>query len=261
MEFERIADKKRLEFIVASIGNNVPAGGEILDVGCGNGIVTRALGAKGFNVLGIDVSSKTINAATAINTLPNVRFEVIGAGELKPDPLKYHAIVCSEVLEHLHHPEHLLHLLHQSLKNEGVLIVTVPNGLGPRELFVTRPIQRLQHRNGISWKMMNGLKRLLGYTGATVQSGADDLSHIQFFTLRNLRRLAKSSGFRVDIIRPSNFIEQVFPLSLVARRSLTLQTLDWRLARMLPLVCTSGFMSIWKKDLEIDHSASNPAHE
>ena len=75
MEFERIADKKRLDFIVASLRNNVPGGGEILDVGCGNGIITRGIGAAGFNVLGIDVSEKTISRAIAGNTLPNVSFK------------------------------------------------------------------------------------------------------------------------------------------------------------------------------------------
>ncbi len=248
MEFERIADKKRLDFIVASIRNNVPAGGEILDIGCGNGIITRGVGILGYQVLGIDVSEKTIDKAIAENNLPNVYFKSVGAGELQPEPLKYDAVICSEVLEHLHHPEMLLQVIHQSLKEQGILIVTVPNGIGPRELFVTRPVQRLQRSNGWLWRLISRIKSSMGYTGVTVQSSADDLSHIQCFTQKSLARLAAASGFEIEMIKPSNFIEQVFPFSLLTRRSPILQKFDSRTADILPLGLSSGFMSVWRKN-------------
>ena len=60
--------------------------------------------------------------------------------ELVADEEKYHAVICSEVLEHLHEPGKLLAVLHAILHDDGVLLVTVPNGTGPRELLITRPI-------------------------------------------------------------------------------------------------------------------------
>ncbi len=36
--------------------------------------------------------------------------------------------------------------------------MTVPNGLGPRELFVTRPVQYLQANNSIIWKLVSKIK-------------------------------------------------------------------------------------------------------
>jgi 2-polyprenyl-3-methyl-5-hydroxy-6-metoxy-1,4-benzoquinol methylase len=77
---------------------------------------------------------------------PNVRFDVVSAERLVADGHRYHAIICSEVLEHLHDPGKLLSVLHQSLQDNGILIVTVPNGNGPRELFVTRPVIALQKK-------------------------------------------------------------------------------------------------------------------
>lgn len=247
MEFIRIADKKRVEFITGAIKNSVPTGTSILDIGCGNGIISRAVGAMGYNVTGIDVSPKTIASAISSNNLPNVNFLVVGAGELKPEPGKFAAIICSEVLEHLHHPASMLATIKKSLKDEGILIVTVPNGKGPRELLVTKPVQYLKKKNNFAWRMISSLKKILGYQENTVQSSADDLSHIQFFTQKTLSKLAVSAGFRIAVIKRSNFIEQVFPFSLLAKHSLMLQKLDCALADRLPLRFTSGFMSIWKK--------------
>lgn len=247
MEFERIADKKRLHFITAAIKSNVRPGERILDVGCGNGIITIAIGQLGHETIGIDSSEKAINSASSSNDLPNVKFNVVPAGQLTAEPGKYSAIICSEVLEHLQDPGSLLSILHESLSSDGILIVTVPNGVGPREMMVTRPVQYLKKRNNIAWKLLSGLKRRLGYTGETIQSSADDLSHLQFFTLKSLSALAKKHGFKIVRADKTNFVEQVFPFSLIIKRSLLLQRLDCRLADILPPSFTSGFMTIWKK--------------
>jgi 2-polyprenyl-3-methyl-5-hydroxy-6-metoxy-1,4-benzoquinol methylase len=247
MEFERIADKKRSDFITNAISKNIPISGQILDVGCGNGIISRAVGSLGYTVTGIDSSEKTIEAAKAANKLPNVSFMVVGAGEFTPQDGRYAAVICSEVLEHLHQPGKLLSVLHQSLADDGILVVTVPNGRGPRELFVTRPIQYLQQKNNFAWKFASAIKKLLGYKGNTVQSSAADLTHIQFFTYSGLNELALSYGFRIAEIGKGNFIEQVFPFSLLFKRSVMLQRFDSRLADLLPKAFTSGFMTVWKK--------------
>ncbi len=223
MEFERIADKKRLDFIVASIRNQIPPGGEILDIGCGNGIITRAIGTLGYQVLGMDISEKTIQQATADNNLPNVHFKVSAPGEWKTESVKYDAVICSEVLEHLERPEELLKIIHRSLKNEGLLVVTVPNGIGPRELLVTRPVQYLQRNSGWLWKRLSKIKSSMGYTGVTVQSSADDLFHIWFFTQKSLVQLATLTGFTIETIKPFQFYRAGFSFSLVMRKNRSLQ--------------------------------------
>lgn len=247
MEFSRIADKKRLQFILDAITANIPANEEVLDVGCGNGIITAAIGKAGFVVTGIDSSEKTIAAAKTSNNLPNVKFIVVAAGELAMQPGKFAAIICSEVLEHLHDPSSLLDILRTSLKDNGILIVTVPNGRGPREIFVTKPVQYLQKKNNVAWTCVRAFKHLLGYKGVTVQSSAEDLTHVQFFTPSKLRQLASANGFRIAVIEKTNFIEQVFPFSLIMKRSQALQKLDCKIADRLPLRYTSGFMMVWRK--------------
>lgn len=247
MEFERIADIKRLNFIIETLKVHLPSGADVLDVGCGNGIISRSLGKIGFNVRGIDVSEKTIEKARALNKYPNVKFEVVSAEQLIADGTQYQAIICSEVLEHLKEPGKLVSILHQVLHSDGVLIVTVPNGRGPRELFVTRPVISLQKKNNWLWRWLKKLKNLLGFKGTTAQSDADDLTHIQFFTKSSLQHLAGVNQFQIIKFGKTNFIEDVFPFSIVTKKVKAFQKWDCAVAEILPYNFTGGFVTVWKK--------------
>jgi 2-polyprenyl-3-methyl-5-hydroxy-6-metoxy-1,4-benzoquinol methylase len=246
-EYDRIADRKRLDFISDALSGKTQSMAKILDVGCGNGVISRHLGKLGFNVLGIDVSDQTIARARELNTLPNVFFEVISAEQLVAQGDTFDAIICSEVLEHLQNPSSLLKVLYQSLKPDGVLIVTVPNGSGPRELFVTRPVLKMRASNNWAWKAVVKVKTALGYTGTTVQSAADNLDHVQFFKKSDLEALSTENKFRIVRFGKANFIEDVFPFSFVAKKIRGLQWLDCKIADALPYRFTGGFFSVWEK--------------
>lgn len=247
MQFERIADIKRLHFIVEVLKNKIPANGTVLDVGCGNGIISRGVGEHGFNVYGIDISEKAIEKARSENLLANVKFDIKSAEALVAEGKKYDAVICSEVLEHLSFPESLLHVIHQSLKDQGILIVTVPNGNGPREVFVTKPVIALQKKGNWAWRTLKKIKSWFGYKGTTVQSDADNLTHIQFFTKRSLQQLASKNRFKIVRFGKTNFIDDVFPFSLVTKRSRLLQKMDCAVAEFLPYSFTGGFVTVWEK--------------
>ena len=247
MEYNRIADIKRLQIITETLEKNLPARAAVLDVGCGNGIIASGIGRKGFRVLGIDVSEKAIEKARELNTLPNVQFEVVSAEQLVSDGKKYQGVICSEVLEHLHHPEKLLRTLYESLTDDGILIVTVPNGCGPRELFVTRPVIKMERKRNFMWKVLTRSKKVLGYSGTTVQSAADDLTHVQFFSKKDLYKLAADNRFEIVSFNVTNFMDDVFPFSLVTRRSRALQKIDAFVADHLPHQMAGSFVTVWKK--------------
>ncbi len=247
-EYNRIADRKRVDFIANVLHESLPADGKILDVGCGNGVISRHLGRLGFNVLGVDVSEKTIEMARAIEPMPNVVFLKKSAEELVASGEKYDAVICSEVLEHLNDPGALLNVLYATLAENGKLIVTVPNGKGPRETFVTKPVLNLRRKNNWLWKSIQKFKSMLGYKGTTVQSAADNLDHIQFFSKKDLEQLSKQHGFKITGFGKANFIEDVFPFSLFAKRLVFLQKIDCKIADILPYQFTGGFFTVWEKN-------------
>lgn len=243
-EFTETVDIKRLNFIAEAIQTHCKPGARVLDVGCGNGNIAKGIGSLGYEVVAIDFSPDAIKYAQWRNTMPNVTYKVCSAEQIGAAE-HFDAVICSEVLEHLNKPSDLVNTLSKILKPGCILIATVPNGIGPRELLVTRPVQTMSK----SWmgKVINGSKQALGYANATVQSQSDDLTHVQFFTKNAICDLIRSEGFEMLEFKHSNFIEKVFPYSMLTRHVKALSKLDNTMVDYLPSVFASGFNTAWKK--------------
>lgn len=246
-EFDRIADRKRIDFITDFLQHSLPSNANILDVGCGNGVISRHLGRFGFNVTGIDVSEKAIEKAQALNKYSNVKFMTKSAEELIAEGAKYDAIICSEVLEHLSNPDALLDVLNKSLLRNGKLIITVPNGKGPRESLVTKPVLKMRQKNNWIWRLIVSTKKSLGYSGTTVQSAADNLDHIQFFSKKDIQQMSVKHNLKIIRFGKANFVEDVFPFSFFSKRIKFLQKVDCKLADWLPYNFTGGFFFVCEK--------------
>ena len=238
-------DFKRLDFIVNSIRKFKNLNPKILDIGCGNGNISMALGSLNFDVVGVDMDVNSIKRAQGNNHLKNVHFEVQDVNTLNIRE-EYDIIICSEVLEHLNDPGNLLKSISRILKQDGILIATVPNGQGPREILITRPVQWMQ-KKGIGSIILK-LKNILGYSNKTLQSSNPDLTHVQFFSKKSFKTLLKEYGFIQNAWSNANFIEKVFPFSLVSRRAYFFQKLDCAFADLLPTQLSSGFYTVWVKD-------------
>ncbi len=248
VRYTKTVDIKRLKFIDDILKTSLSGNGKVLDVGCGNGNISIYLGSLGYNVRGVDISEKAINNARNNNPYPHVKFDAVSAEQLSAEKSHYNAIICSEVLEHLDNPKQLLDTLYNLLEDDGVLIVTVPNGAGPREVLMTKPMQWMSKNNGLLWKATTAVKRALGYNGKTTQSDADNLEHVQFFTYKDLIRLSANSKFKIKYFKHADFIGDVFPFSLLSKRIAALQDLDCKLADQLPHNLVAGFLSAWKKE-------------
>lgn len=245
--YKDVEDIKRLNFIVNAIKTLNNPNAKILDIGCGNGNISMALGSLGYNVTGVDIDETSVNTAAAKNTFPNVSFQVLDANSFSMND-QFDAVVCSEVLEHLENPSELVHSIYRIMKPGGILAATVPNGWGPREVLITKPMQWLT-RNKLDGPILM-LKKLFGYSNTTRQSSNPDLTHTQFFSVSAIKKTVSAPGFSLVKFDNADFIERIFPYSFLTRRIKALQSLDCWFADFIPHQLTSGFYTSWRKPLK-----------
>lgn len=96
---------------------------DILDVGCGEGYVARALRDRGIcaPMTGIDQSAEAIEDAR--RRVPEASFAVMDALELVREKRTYDLVMMIEVLEHIPQPERMLPILDALARRYVVLSV------------------------------------------------------------------------------------------------------------------------------------------
>ena len=224
----RYVDFKRLDFIIQSIKtyfDNAALKG--LDLGCGRGDITFPLAFFGYKMIGIDISPDNIEAAEIKRKYlalykHNPTFSIGDAENLGLEKESFDFVVLSEVLEHLKYPEKALTSINVTLKDGGLLIVTVPNGYGPYSLIYD------QFRNKVVFKIFPKV-------------GISD--HVQAFTLPKICNLIKEVGFEVLKINHSDFIS-FLPLLV---KSNICQYYDCKLADKLSAQLVSGYYIACRK--------------
>jgi 2-polyprenyl-6-hydroxyphenyl methylase/3-demethylubiquinone-9 3-methyltransferase len=83
------------------------AGKRVLDVGCGGGILSEAMAARGAQVTGIDLSDKPLQIAElhALESGARVNYQKTSAEELATKaPASFDVVTCMEMLEHVPDP-------------------------------------------------------------------------------------------------------------------------------------------------------------
>lgn len=121
-----ISDPKNYEHPRAEWVRNRVKGGRLLEVGCGNGGMTRMLAPLVDRIVALDASADSLAAIGPLH-LKNVE-TVQGLVETFRPADKFDWIVISEVIEHLRTPEQVLQILAGWLAPRGRLLITTPNG-------------------------------------------------------------------------------------------------------------------------------------
>jgi 2-polyprenyl-3-methyl-5-hydroxy-6-metoxy-1,4-benzoquinol methylase len=101
-------------------------GGKVLEVGCGNGGMTRLLAGLADRVVALDVSAPSLEQVRSM-ALPNVEVVQSLIEGYRPT-VRFDWIVMSEVLEHLRRPSEVVKNLADHLAPGGSLLITTPNG-------------------------------------------------------------------------------------------------------------------------------------
>lgn len=106
-------------------------GKQVVDIGCGGGILSDSMARKGANVLGIDLSAKALRvaqlhaleAATA-----NVRYQEISAEALALEhPGEFDVVTCMEMLEHVPDPSSVVRACRELVKPGGWVFFSTIN--------------------------------------------------------------------------------------------------------------------------------------
>jgi 2-polyprenyl-6-hydroxyphenyl methylase / 3-demethylubiquinone-9 3-methyltransferase len=83
------------------------AGKTVIDVGCGGGILSESMAARGADVTGIDLSDKALGVARLhlLESGHKVSYELISAEDIAArQPGSFDVVTCMEMLEHVPDP-------------------------------------------------------------------------------------------------------------------------------------------------------------
>ncbi len=108
--------------------------GAYCDVGCGPGGLLKIAQTRGWNAVGVEISSWAVREGRN-NGLTIIEGSLLNAN-LPSD--HFDAVTMFDVLEHLTHPREYLNEIHRVLKPGGILIVETPNVDG----FFTKRVYR-----------------------------------------------------------------------------------------------------------------------
>ncbi|HUT53871.1 MAG TPA: bifunctional glycosyltransferase/class I SAM-dependent methyltransferase [bacterium] len=147
----------------------IEPGSDVLDLGCGHGLIAARLKAKGCRVTGVDRV-----AAEEIAGLDGYYCADLNAELCLPCGRDFDYVVLADVVEHLAEPEKLLMAARRYLTEDGLLVMSVPN--------IALWVYRLSLAAG-----------RFEYTGR----GVMDRTHLRFFTLVTARYLLWQAGFNI----------------------------------------------------------------
>lgn len=118
----------RTQWILEHVGNL--ADKEVIDVGCGGGILTESLAKTGANVTGIDLAKKSLTVAR-LHSLENglsINYKKIPVEEMaKEQPEHYDVVCCMEMLEHVPDPHSIVRACAQMVKPGGWVFFSTIN--------------------------------------------------------------------------------------------------------------------------------------
>ena len=119
----------RLNKLADAVGYHVPAGGRVLDLGCGTGDLARHLASAGLHVTGCDISANMLSRAAASDPRGVIELRRLDPmWRTLPFPAgRFDAVVTSSVLEYVDSPAVVLAECARVLRPGGVMLCTVPD--------------------------------------------------------------------------------------------------------------------------------------
>ena len=130
---EGYAFRVRQESLLKLLG---PGHGQLLDIGCGPGVMTTKIRALGWHYLGIDLAPEMIRLAISkFKNDSQINFKVGSVDKLELADNSFDAIVAMGLVEYLDHEAVALAEIRRVLKPDGRLLISVPNWWSPARMW------------------------------------------------------------------------------------------------------------------------------
>ena len=128
IRIDYITKKIKQHYIISNKGNNFLSGLEILDIGCGGGLISEPMARLGASVTGIDASKKNIEIAKIHSKKNNLN---INYKNISPEKLlekeRYDIILNLEIVEHVNDVNLYLKSCYSLLKKGGIMFTATLN--------------------------------------------------------------------------------------------------------------------------------------
>jgi 2-polyprenyl-6-hydroxyphenyl methylase/3-demethylubiquinone-9 3-methyltransferase len=118
----------RLDWILSYTGSL--AGKQVLDVGCGGGILSESLAQSGADVTGIDLAERSLKIARlhSLESGVPVKYEMISAEDMADQhPGRFDVVTCMEMLEHVPDPGSIIAACAKLVKPGGWVFFSTLN--------------------------------------------------------------------------------------------------------------------------------------
>ena len=214
-------DDKIYEDLNEGVLRQVGCGQKILDVGCGTGTLGFEIKKRGNEVWGLDINKKAIDLAKK-KLDKTFLYDAADPDDLPIKDEKFDVIVFADILEHLDEPEAVLLEYKKYLKEDGRIIVSLPN-------FA-------------SWTIR--VKKLFGPL-KPAKYGILDETHKHFYDLAKAKKLVEDSGYEIKKLDVNpNILRAFMPL---LRRLISQKPGSKESGELDKAILESGFYRIYRK--------------
>lgn len=176
----------------------IEPGRSILDIGCGNGYMSKMLKGKFDELYGIDIATSRIREADRkvkeLYSAEASKFKFIEGNVDNYLPFadsSFDTVICISVMEHIYDIFSLLSEMHRVLKPGGYLIAQVPN-----IAYLKQRISLLLGKLPVTSSPFNWQE--IGWDGG----------HIHYFTMNKFCWLFQSLGFNIKKKSGSGFLSK-----------------------------------------------------
>ncbi len=128
IRIEYITEKIKIHFNLAKDKSNYLEGLNILDIGCGGGLISEPMSRLGANVTGIDASEKNVNIAKLHSKNNGLKINYFHASPENLEQIeKFDIILNLEVVEHVNNVNLYIRSCYKLLKKNGLMFTATLN--------------------------------------------------------------------------------------------------------------------------------------